>query len=35
MAKSEGQKLKYFTLAEDLKRMILDGGIQAGEKLPS
>lgn len=35
MAKSEGQKLKYITLAEDLKRMILDGGIQAGEKLPS
>ncbi len=35
MAKGDGQKLKYFTLAEDLKRMILDGGIQAGERLPS
>ena len=35
MAKSDGQGLKYYTLAEDLKRMILDGGIQAGEKLPS
>ncbi len=29
MAKSDGQGLKYYTLAEDLKRMILDGGIQA------
>lgn len=35
MAKSDGQKLKYSKLAEDLKRMILEGGIQAGEKLPS
>ena len=35
MAKSDGQGLKYYTLAEDLKRMILDGGIQAGERLPS
>lgn len=35
MAKNDGQKLKYFTLAEDLKRMILEGRIQAGEKLPS
>lgn len=35
MAKSDGQGLKYYTLAQDLKRMILDGGIQAGERLPS
>lgn len=35
MAKNDGQKLKYFNLAEDLKRMILEGSIQAGEKLPS
>lgn len=35
MAKGEGQKLKYVTLAQDLKSMILEGGIQAGEKLPS
>ena len=35
MAKNEGRKLKYYTLSEDLKRMILDGDIQAGERLPS
>lgn len=35
MAKHEGQKLKYYTLSVDLKRMILDGDIQAGERLPS
>lgn len=35
MAKNEGQKLKYYTLSEDLKRMILDGDIQAGDRLPS
>lgn len=35
MAKHEGQKLKYYTLSEDLKRMILDGDIQAGDRLPS
>lgn len=35
MARSDGQKLKYYTLSEDLKRMILDGDIQAGDRLPS
>lgn len=35
MAQKEGQKLKYSHLAEDLKDMILEGKIQAGEKLPS
>lgn len=35
MAKHEGQKLKYYTLSVDLKRMILDGDIQAGDRLPS
>ncbi|TGY91554.1 GntR family transcriptional regulator [Petralouisia muris] len=35
MVQKEGQKLKYFHLAEDLKGMILEGKVQAGEKLPS
>lgn len=35
MAKNEGQQLKYSKLTEDLKQMILDGKLQAGDKLPS
>lgn len=35
MAKNDGQKLKYFHLTEELREMILEGKIQAGEKLPS
>ena len=35
MAKKDSQKLKYSRLAEDLRGMILEGKIQAGEQLPS
>jgi len=34
MAKKDSQKLKYSRLAEDLRGMILEGKIQAGEQLP-
>ncbi|MEG0962387.1 MAG: GntR family transcriptional regulator [Lachnospiraceae bacterium] len=35
MANSDGTKLKYSKLTEDLKQMILEGKLQAGNKIPS